>query len=508
MAKTKRSVDNDFSYLPTHVQGLFHKAPCSGRVFYGANKSGKTRAGINESLWWASGLHPYRRVPVPSFGWIISQDFSQSRAALSGHKDADERFAEFTRWAANYMHLIKNINRPEKTVAFKNGSIIEWKSCASGDQKFQSTKIHWAMFDEVPLSREIFIEVTMRLMDYKGSWWMTATPTKGIGCWTYETIWEQRGKPLPQKNAIGNPIGYYNEELDTFLINPSIYDNKDILTGALNLDEKVVRYQEKTNTAAGRSIRLNGIPMAHEGLVFGECWRPERHIVDHFEIPASWPRYRGIDWGYSEYHPFVCVWLAQSPDAAWYLYEEYTNVRGAPNIWAQGIEARSRGQNIEVTVADPRGAERADVIGEHGIWVMKGKGDPEARYDLLAELLFTDKFFVVRHADGTPSAPTFVENMSRFSWQRMDSRRTSPSQRPRPLHNDSIDAAGYLLLERFPPPEKAIPIIKLSPQETEARAVWAAMEKQDAQQKERKELEAMYGSDYYLPETGGLQWIM
>lgn len=56
-----------------------------------------------------------------------------------------------------------------------------------------------------------------------------------------------------------------------------------------------------------------------EGQYFSEFAR-SRHVVAPFAIPASWPRIRGLDYGYAA--PFACVWIAFDWDANAYVYRE------------------------------------------------------------------------------------------------------------------------------------------------------------------------------------------
>jgi len=57
-----------------------------------------------------------------------------------------------------------------------------------------------------------------------------------------------------------------------------------------------------------------------EGQVFSE-WRRDAHVVEPFEIPAGWLRWRAVDWGYAA--PFCCLWFAEEPDThRVYVYRE------------------------------------------------------------------------------------------------------------------------------------------------------------------------------------------
>lgn len=100
-----------------------------------------------------------------------------------------------------------------------------------------------------------------------------------------------------------------------------------------------------------------------EGAVY-EGWDENVHLIDRFEIPADWRRFRAIDFGYT--NPFVCQWWAMDHDGRLYLYREIymtgrTVAKHAPRI----IEL-SEGERIEATVADHDAEDRA-TLRELGI---------------------------------------------------------------------------------------------------------------------------------------------
>lgn len=88
------------------------------------------------------------------------------------------------------------------------------------------------------------------------------------------------------------------------------------------------------------------------GQVFRE-WSAARHVVEPFEIPSNWIRYRGVDWG--ERNPWCCLWLAQDPDNGRVIVyrEEYetglTDRRQARRI----LDVTGDGERIRATYADP-----------------------------------------------------------------------------------------------------------------------------------------------------------
>lgn len=93
-----------------------------------------------------------------------------------------------------------------------------------------------------------------------------------------------------------------------------------------------------------------------EGAVYSQF--DERiHVIDRFEIPPGWKRYRAIDFGFS--NPFVCQWWAEDPDGRLYLYREIYTTRRIVSDHAAQINILSEGEAIEYTVSDHDAEDRA-----------------------------------------------------------------------------------------------------------------------------------------------------
>ena len=446
-------------------------------MMLGANKTGKTRAGINEVLYWFFGKHPYRKVPSPCFIWMVSQDYAQNEDAISGYEGADESFSELTRWLAAYPDRDVKINRYKRTILNKRtGSIIKSKSCESGEDKFMSAKLHLIHFDEEPY-RKIFEECLFRLVDYKGSWIMTATPTDGTASWTHPYFWEKRGDPYPNfMNARGNPAGYYNRDTKIALFNPSVYDNKDPLTGKLNLSNSEIRQLENSSLSnATKRIRLYGEYATFEGLVFGDVWDPSKQIITPFPIPDDWRRFRGIDFGFSPGHPFVCEWIAESPDGDFFVYDEYKASGRTIQENALAIKKKTAEQKIFATVADPKGGDRRVELFVAGIPHIAGDANVEGRVDCIQELLGTGRLFIFRD-----KAPPLVDNLNSWSWKKQSDRTATVPNKPVASNNDGIDAIGYVLLKfkRFGAPDRQVEEKPMTPYEVEKSNIWGKIEKE------------------------------
>lgn len=72
-------------------------------------------------------------------------------------------------------------------------------------------------------------------------------------------------------------------------------------------------------TGVRRDRLYKGIWAAADGLVYDE-FDPAVHLIDRFDIPAAWPRYWAVDFGFT--NPFVCQFWASDPDGRLYLYRE------------------------------------------------------------------------------------------------------------------------------------------------------------------------------------------
>lgn len=114
---------------------------------------------------------------------------------------------------------------------------------------------------------------------------------------------------------------------------------------------------------------LEGDWNAIEGAFF-DCWENEKHLLDPFEIPDHWLRFRSMDWGSAR--PFSVGWWAVAsedytagggmaiPRGSLIRYREWYGASG-PNkgikltveAVADGIKERSGDENITYTTADP-----------------------------------------------------------------------------------------------------------------------------------------------------------
>jgi len=112
-------------------------------------------------------------------------------------------------------------------------------------------------------------------------------------------------------------------------------------------------YLETLDSLSGyqyRRLRL-GEWVAAEGMYF-EDWDPKVHVCEAFEVPAEWPRWVSVDYGYAV--PFCALWYAREPETRKiYVYREVYASGLRDEQQAEVIRERSEGERISQYVLDP-----------------------------------------------------------------------------------------------------------------------------------------------------------
>lgn len=149
--------------------------------------------------------------------------------------------------------------------------------------------------------------------------------------------------------------------------NPTLFDEQGHLT---EQGRKTMEILDNLTGVRYKRLR-KGLWVGAEGTVYEE-WDRTRHLIDPFDIPQEWARYRVIDFGYT--NPFVCQWWAQDNDGRLYMYRELYRTGRLVQEWAQDIKDLSEGENIQYTIADHDAEDRA-TLKAHGIETKAARKD-------------------------------------------------------------------------------------------------------------------------------------
>lgn len=314
-ARRKSRLNNYNKDLVHQKQMLFHKCLKNNRWVFGGNRSGKTECGAVETVWLARGIHPYRKNRKNVFGWVVSltqqvqRDVAQKKV-LSYLSSADIVDAVMVSGRRDSLDngvidqlFVKN--------ALGGVSVIGFKSCDQGREKFQGASLDFVWFDEEP-PKDVYDECKMRLLDKCGCMFGTMTPLKGM-TFIYDEIY---------LNSCNSPDVWYEfmEWGDNPYLNP----------------EEVKKMTESLPKDVLDSRRY-GRFKAESGMVYPE-FDEQKHVLEKpFPIPYDWQDVISIDPGLN--NPLSCHFYAVDYDGNVYVVAESYQAEKTVEYHAERIKA-------------------------------------------------------------------------------------------------------------------------------------------------------------------------
>jgi hypothetical protein len=125
-----------------------------------------------------------------------------------------------------------------------------------------------------------------------------------------------------------------------------------------------------------------------EGAFF-DCWRYDKHVIDPFQVPPHWARFRSADWGSAK--PFSVGWWAIVQDD--YTVTAKGNTKAARRLLPRGALVRYK-EWYGCTSTPNVGLKLTAEAVADGI-VERERGEPKLRYAVLDPACFKE--------DGGPS---------------------------------------------------------------------------------------------------------
>ena len=434
---------------PIHQKQMaFHRCPKRNRWVFGGNRSGKTECGAVEAVRMALGTNPFRPNRADVFGWVVSlsqqvqRDVAQKKilhylpkdriadiVMLSGRKDAPET-------GIIDQIFVKN--------AFGGISVIGFKSCDQGREKFQGSSLDFVWFDEEP-PEDIYRECLMRVFDKKGDVFGTMTPLKGL-TFIYDEIY---------LNKRANPEIWY--EFMEWADNP-------------HLDAGEIQLLESAMDEAELQSRRFGKFAAAEGLVYPE-FDEHTHVIDPFPVPPEWQDKVSIDPGLK--NPLSAHWYAVDFDGNVYVVAEHYAAGKDIDYHAARIREisdelhwkRDRGGNIEAWI-DSAATQRtlsaqssvAELFAERGI-----AANPNVNKDLFSGIARVKSYLKRGNGFGDlfifSCCPHMIAEIKGYFWGRDD----APVKR----NDHAMDELRYYLMTK--PHNAPVPAEKSAVQKDKER---------------------------------------
>lgn len=282
-----------------HAKQLaFHANPKRNRWVFGGNRTGKTECGAVEAIWFARGIHPFRKLDRATSGWVVSLTSEVQRDV------AQQKILSYLpkEWIYSIVMKKGRKDNPNNGIidfilvksVFGGLSCIGFKSCDQGRARFQGTSLDYVWFDEEP-PEDIFDECRMRVLDRRGDIWGTMTPLLGL-TWVHDRIFMNSGS-----------------DSEVWHVCMCWQDNPF-------LDAKELELLESVMTPEQRRTRQYGEFASASGLVYPEF--DERiNVIDSFAIPPEWQCMISIDPGLV--NPLSAHWYAVDEDANIYVVAEH-----------------------------------------------------------------------------------------------------------------------------------------------------------------------------------------
>ena len=372
---------NNVVWKPQPRQAVFQSRTEYEALYGGAAGGGKSDALVAEAL---------RQVHIPHYkGILFRKTFPQSRELILKSKRM---------YPAAFPDAV--YNSAEHCWRFPSGARIYFGHMANADSflNYQGLSFAFIGFDELThFTREEYEYLFSRnRADGPGvRVYIRATANPGgVGHgWVKERFIDPAppNTPIRFKTEIRDGDGNVRTvERSRIFIPSSVWDNQALLQNDPNYLANLAMLPE-----AKRKALLYGDWSSFSGQVFTE-WRnhPENkdrkwtHVIDPFEIPKHWRRYRSFDFGYAR--PFAVQWWAVDPDGVAYLYRQFYGGTNVPNTGLRWEPARISRQIREIEDAEERGNQIIGVA-DPSIWDESRGMDGTVIYLMEKEGVYFDK---------------------------------------------------------------------------------------------------------------------
>ena len=414
-----------------HLKQLaFHKCQKKNRWVFGGNRSGKTECGAVETVYMVRGIHPYRENRKDVFGWVVSlsqqvqRDVAQAKilyylnkswieevTMLSGKKDS-------LKYGVIDQIVIKN--------ALGGRSVIGFKSCDQGREKFQGSSLDFVWFDEEP-PEDIYEECRMRVLDKSGDIFGTMTPLKGL-TYIYDEIY------LNSKNSKDVWCEFMEWADNPYLPKKEI----DALTKTLSEDQLESRRYGRFKSSSG--------------LVYPEFDENVHVLKEPFSVPPEWQDNISIDPGLN--NPLSAHWYSVDYDGNVYVIAEHFEAQKDISYHAEAIKKicdrlgwkRGRGGKIEAIIDSAANQKTlasvksvTELFYEFGINV-----NPNVNKDMFSGIQRVKQYLKVNDGKAKlyifPSCTNLIRELKSYRW--------GDGETPKKTDDHALDELRYYLMTK------------------------------------------------------------
>ena len=310
-------------------------------VFYGgARGGGKSYAMLVDPLRYCSRTH-HRAL-------LIRRTMPELRDLITHSQRLYSRAFPGAKW-----------REQEKEWRFPSGAKIEFGYAENMTDvlRYQGQSYTWIGIDELPQypSPDIynFLRSSLRSVDPEIPVFMRATGNPGnVGSgWVREMFVDPSEPNKCFTININTPVG--NKSITRRFIPAKLQDNPYLM----QTDDYYAMLASLPEIQ--RRQFLDGDWDAFDNSAFPE-FKKTTHVVEPFEIPKGWYKFRAADWGYSS--PACVLWFAVDYDNNLWIYRELYTSKVTADIFAQKVLQLEQGEYIGYGILDSSTwAKRGDV---------------------------------------------------------------------------------------------------------------------------------------------------
>ena len=247
----------------------------------------------------------------------------------------------------------------EKEWRFPSGAKIEFGYAENMTDvlRYQGQSYTWIGIDELPQypTPDIynFLRSSLRSVDPEIPVFMRATGNPGnVGSQWVREMFVNPSTPNKKFDVkISTPVGV--RKISRRFIPAKLQDNPYLM----QTDDYYIMLASLPETQK-RQV-LDGDWDAFDDSAFPE-FKKQTHVVESFEIPKGWYRFRAADWGYSS--PACCLWFAIDYDNNIWIYRELYVTKNTADQFARKVLELEHGEYINYGVLDSSTwAKRGDV---------------------------------------------------------------------------------------------------------------------------------------------------
>lgn len=364
-------------YVPSARQTIFHTTIADEKLYGGAAGGGKTAAIVAEAGTLAI---EYPGIPVNLFRRTIPE----LKATII--PEIQRQFGAYIKAGHMTWH------GQDRKYILRNGSSITLNYLDNDNDiyRYQGTEMPIIAVDELTQFPQSWIEYLLTRNRTSNADWpimfIAGTNPGGIGHGWVKTRYIDPVAP----ETIQTVLLESGHKVTRVFIPAKVSDHPN----AKFRDD----YERKLASISDPQLRRalwHGDWDVFAGQVFTE-WRYDKHVIDPFDIPKHWQRWRSMDHGNNN----TVLWYARDPSAERvFIYREYRTT----NYTEIGEKARiilqlESGDNISYGLADPSiwakgqgdmntGRSIAQLYEDHGVKWMPANNDRKAGLEICHKML-------------------------------------------------------------------------------------------------------------------------